>query len=230
MIQCVSLTTAVYSRALRPVRTESWESRSSSPDTFIEKPPPNSQGRSSYAGKGQGRQAWTCRWHKYIHILSVHNFIILPQEINLATLDTECCLKAWSCQGHRDYSTPLDLRPEQWQQLQLPLTIGFGLAALHIGLQAWQWDPKQLVLVLENWTQRNEGSVRKGWAELASKGNLGKADPGSCCASHAFTVAGITVGAGNQSWVLQEEQEVPLTTKTSSLQLFCWILNQNLCI
>lgn len=101
MIQCVSLTTAVYSRALRPVRTESWESRSSSPDTFIEKPPPNSQGRSSYAGKGQGRQAWTCRWHKYIHILSVHNFIILPQEINLATLDTECCLKAWSCQGHR---------------------------------------------------------------------------------------------------------------------------------
>lgn len=86
---------------LRRVRTEGWESRSSSPDTFIERPPPNSQGRSSYAGKGQGRQAWTCRWHKYIHILSVRNFIILPQEINLATLDTESYLKAWSCQGHR---------------------------------------------------------------------------------------------------------------------------------
>lgn len=82
-------------------RTEDWESRSSSPDTFIRRPPPNSQGRSSYAGKGQGRQAWTCRWHKYIHILSVHDFIILPQEINLETLNTEGYLKAWSCQGHR---------------------------------------------------------------------------------------------------------------------------------
>lgn len=85
---------------LSRVRTEGWESHSS-PDTFIERPPPNSQGRSSYAGKGQGRQAWTCRWHKYIHILSLHDFIILPQEINLVTLNTECYLKAWSGQGHR---------------------------------------------------------------------------------------------------------------------------------
>lgn len=85
---------------LRWVRTEGWGNCNSSLDTFIERSLTNSQ-RSPCAGKGQGRQVWTCRQHKYVHILSVDNFIIIPQEINQVTLNTEGYLKAWSCQGHR---------------------------------------------------------------------------------------------------------------------------------